>query len=342
MKLDKKIKKYIQGLSEEDLESFLEGLKEKKIEDVSEVEKGDKVILLDKGCYDLHEANPEFMQYLDSEYCVGKIVDYNFLINISWGNTQNGYDLKDCILVKYEHLLVQKEPEVGLNPEELDKVVLKKDVRAEIVSVLKQHNKAQLIFEQWGLGETIEYGKGMTFLFHGPPGTGKTWATTCIAKSLSKEVISVGAQDIQTSEPGGANRAIVNAFKKAKSGKKVLFFDECDSLITIRQNVGMVIGSEINTLLTEIEKFEGILILATNRVESLDSALERRISLIVEFEEPDFTMRKNIWKKLLPEKMPLRRGITVTTLAEHKLTGGQIKNVILNAARMAASEDLRS
>lgn len=124
--------------------------------------------------------------------------------------------------------------------------------------------------------------------------------------------------------------------------KKVLFLDECDSLITVRSNVGMVLGSEINTLLTEIEKFEGVLILATNRADTLDPALERRISLLVEFEEPDYEMRREIWDKLIPEKMPLGKGVSKDSLAEYKLTGGQIKNVILNAARMAASKEQKS
>ena len=234
----------------------------------------------------------------------------------------------------------KKEP---INFKPLDKLVIDEKVKNEIISVLKQQDNAIKIFEEWGLGELIEYGKGMTFMFHGKPGTGKTYAAQLIAKCFGQELLILGAAEIQTSEPGGANRNIQNAFKTAKQGKgKVLFLDECDSLITSRQNVGMIIGSEINTLLTEIERFEGVCILATNRIGFMDEALHRRISLIVEFPEPNFDARLMIWNKLLPPKMPLEKKVKVETLAEYKLTGGLIKNVILQAARLAcANESLK-
>jgi SpoVK/Ycf46/Vps4 family AAA+-type ATPase len=217
-------------------------------------------------------------------------------------------------------------------------LVLKDSVKEEITAVLKQHENVKKLFEDWGLGEVIEYGKGMTFLFYGPPGTGKTWAANCIAKALGKELLVVGSAEIQTSEPGGANRAIQAAFKSGKD--KVLLLDECDSLITSRNDVGMIIGSEINTLLTEIEKSTGVTILTTNRIETLDEALERRIALIVEFPEPNQEERLQIWNKLIPQKLPLEKDVDLEKLSGYKLTGGQIKNVILQAARLAISDEL--
>lgn len=230
-----------------------------------------------------------------------------------------------------------KEKSTKVDLEKLEALVLNESAKQEIVALLKQHEHGTKLFEEWGLGETIEYGKGMTFLFHGGPGTGKTWGANCIAKSLGKKLSVISAAEIQSSEPGGANRAIQAAFRDAK--KKVLLLDECDSLITSRSQVGMIIGSEINTLLTEIEKFEGVCILTTNRIETLDEALERRIALIVEFPNPNFEARVGIWERLLPAKMPLGKDVKVKTLAEFSLTGGQIKNVILQAARMAVANN---
>jgi SpoVK/Ycf46/Vps4 family AAA+-type ATPase len=224
-----------------------------------------------------------------------------------------------------------------LNKKELDRLIIEDEKREEIEAVLKQHKFADKIFEEWGLGETIEYGKGMTMLFWGPPGTGKTWGATCISKALGKELQVVNPSMIQSSEPGGANRAIEAAFAEAKESDKVLFFDECDGLICNRENVGMIIGSEINTLLTCIEQFEGVCILCTNMIGSLDKALERRISLIIEFAEPNEEARTLIWGKMLPSKMPLEKGVTPKSLAKTELTGGQIKNVILGAARKAVA-----
>jgi len=205
--------------------------------------------------------------------------------------------------------------------------------------VIKQQKFGNKIFEEWGLGETIEYGKGMTMLFHGAPGTGKTHGGICIAKCLGKELLVITPSQIQSSEPGGANRAIEAAFAEATTNDKVLFFDECDGLICKRENVGMIIGSEINTLLTSIEKFEGVCILCTNMIGNLDEALERRLSLIQEFPKPDRPTREIIWGKMIPSKMPVEDGVTAAWLSKSKLTGGQIKNVLLSAARRAVSDN---
>ncbi len=169
----------------------------------------------------------------------------------------------------------------------LDALILNQPSKDSIRAVLKQQKHAGKIFDEWGLGEVLEYGKGMTFLFYGSPGTGKTHAANCIAKAMGSKLLTIGAAEIQTSEPGGANRNIQNAYKSAKQNKQVLFLDECDSLITNRGEVGMILGGEINTLLTEIEKFEGVCILATNRIQHLDEALERRISLIAVKNSPN-------------------------------------------------------
>ena len=225
-----------------------------------------------------------------------------------------------------------------LDLKQLDKLVINSESKNLIISVVKQHTYHVKLFDEWGLGEKVEYGRGMTFMFYGPPGTGKTWAARCIAQALGQELLIVGAAEIQTSEPGGANRNIQMAFQNATDEGKVLFLDECDSLITVRNDVGMVLSSEINTLLTEIEKFEGVLILATNRVETLDEALERRISLIIEFDEPSFQEREAIWTYMLPKKMPTK--VTPTDLASFKLTGGQIKNALLQAARLALADEV--
>lgn len=240
---------------------------------------------------------------------------------------------------KWLELADTKPKVIKFDLKELDALIIEDQVREEIEAVLKQHKNGSKIFDDWGLGETIEYGKGMTFLFYGPPGTGKTWGAHCIGKVVGQELLTIGAAEIQSQEPGAANRNIQDAFKAAKEEGKILFIDECDSLITNRSDVGMILGGEINTLLTEIEKAEGIVILATNRIENLDEALERRIGLIVEFPEPNHGQRKAIFEKMLPKKMPLDKDVDPLKLADYKLTGGQIKNVILQAARLAMSAE---
>lgn len=305
---------------------------------------GDEIVIIEGGEYAEKHPSKYPVWGKDGKFEVGVIDDIDddgeMSVNFDGeaGKVAFYIDADDGRGLKIELFSkVRETKEVKLKMDELDKLVLSDDYKSEIISVLKQFENRKLIFENWGLKETIEYGLGMTFLFHGIPGTGKTWAATCISKSLGMQLHVVSASQIQTSEPGGANRNIENAFKKASNS--VLFLDECDSLITARNHVGMILGSEINTLLTEIEKFEGILIMATNRIESLDEALERRISLILEFKMPTHDERKDIWEKLIPKKMPLARDVKVAELAQESLTGGQIKNALLQAARLAVASD---
>lgn len=225
-----------------------------------------------------------------------------------------------------------------LDEKSLDALVLEGSVKKEIMAVLKQHENSGKLFDEWGLGETIEYGRGMSMMFWGGPGTGKTWGAHCIAKALGTTLLQISVAEIQSSEPGAAERNLQEAFKTAKDEGKVLFLDECDSLITTRADLGMVLAGQVNCLLTEIEKFEGVTILATNRIETMDEALERRLALIVEFPFPKYAQRTEIWRKMLPKKLPLAEGLTPEVLAQPKFSGGQIKNIILQAARLAVAE----
>lgn len=254
---------------------------------------------------------------------------------------------KDYSHARYEEAVKQgvltvirnKNPKVAFDPKQLDKVVLSADAREDIIAVMSQASKRDLIFNTWGLGETIEYGQGIGMLFYGGPGTGKTWAAHCIAKSLGQELMVVTTGQIQSSLAGQTNKNIENAFKAARENNHILFMDECDSFISDRKHLGMILSSEINTILTCIEKSEGITILATNKIDSLDPALERRLALIMEFPKPTKAQRVTIWETLIPKTMPLGKGVDAHTLAEHMLTGGMIKNVLLSAARLAASSD---
>jgi AAA+ superfamily predicted ATPase len=303
---------------------------------------GIMVCLVNEGQYVMNHTNPTWGRYEGSKI-KGRIMSCSFSsMRIEWENGQsNGYEASHCVIG-----IIRTAPLVKPKPKpadftKLDRVVVATEVREEVEAVLKQHENRDKMFKDWGL-EEIGYGKGMTFLFYGGPGTGKTWMATCIGEAMGVEILSIGAAEIQSSEPGGANRAIQAAFKECKDKGKILFIDECDSLITSRNDVGMILGGEINTLLTEIEKTEGIVILATNRIENLDAALERRISLIVEFPEPTFEQRQVIWEKTIPKKMPLNKDVKLDKLSEYKLTGGQIKNAVLQAARLALAEDAKA
>jgi len=291
------------------------------------------------------EANPYWG--VNGEYIAGTVqaVDPRDLnVIVIWDNgRRNRYHASRSRLAPLDDAPKPKgkmfSKKVELDATKLEPLVIDAEVKMEIVALLQQHKHAKKIFEDWGLAEVIEYGRGMTLMFWGGPGTGKTFGARCIAKALGKQLLVIGAAEIQSSEPGGANRAIQQAFETAAKENKVLFIDECDSLIANRANLGMILASEINTLLTEIEKTEGVVILATNRISDMDSALERRLSLIIEFHDPTQKQREAIWQGLLPKKMPLGDDVKIEELAEYELTGGLIKNVVLQSARLAVAED---
>lgn len=222
----------------------------------------------------------------------------------------------------------------------IDTVVISKEKKDQILEAISQKNNTDLIFKVWGFEEVFEKGTAISLLFYGIPGTGKTLMAQAISEELGMKFEIIGAAEIQTSEPGGAERKIKEIFKKAGKDTVVLL-DECDSLLMDRNQVGHIMSSQINTLLSEIERFEGVVIFTTNRLGRLDPALERRISGKIEFEFPDEKARKKIWERMLPKKAPLAKDVDFNQLAEYPVTGGSIKNCVLNAARRAAFKGLK-
>lgn len=223
---------------------------------------------------------------------------------------------------------------------DFDSVVIEDEKRAQILEALEQINQQDLIFKTWGFAGTIEKGRGVSLLFHGPPGTGKTLMAQAIADKLDYKLKVISTADIQSGSPGESERNIRKHFKEAKNGKTILLFDECDSLIYTRTGVGPILGAQINELLSQIERYRGITVFTTNRLGTLDEAMNRRLALKLEFAMPSPEQREKIWKRMFPENAPLAKDVNWTRLAGVELTGGYIKNAVLRAARKAAVQDL--
>lgn len=221
---------------------------------------------------------------------------------------------------------------------DFDTVIIEDEKRKQILEALEQVNQADLIFTKWGFGKTIEKGKGVSMLFYGPPGTGKTLMAQAIANKLGYKLSVISTADIESSAPGEAERNIRKHFKDAKGGKTILLFDECDSLIYTRTHVGAIMGAQINELLSQIERFDGITIFTTNRLGTLDEAVNRRLALKLEFAMPTQDQRAEIWQRMFPTECPVDKKIDWNRLAVVEVSGGYIKNAVLRAARMAATE----
>lgn len=221
-----------------------------------------------------------------------------------------------------------EEPKVSL-----EQVVLEPDSKRRILSVVEQHGRYLSCRKEWGFDEVIRYGRGILMLFHGVPGTGKTMMAHAIAKHMNKRILNV---DIPTFlQHHDTERFLPGLFREARLQNAILFFDECEALFGSRSYGNMA----MTVLLTELERFEGVAILATNLPEVLDPALDRRILVKVRFPEPDRESRLAIWKKHIPDKAPLADDVDLGELADRfEMTGGYIKNAVLMAVAAAVHD----
>lgn len=231
-----------------------------------------------------------------------------------------------------------------INKEAWDKVALDPVSKFELLSAIHQYTHGHRLFDEWGLGEIVKRGKGVGILLYGPPGTGKTQTANIIAEYLGRELMQKDAADLQGSLAGMSEQFVKAMFKDATTRNAVIFIDECDTLICNRNGAHMMewkVGI-ISQLLIGIENFQGIIILATNRLDSLDPALNRRLAAKIELPYPDEKTRHHIWKIHIPEKLPVSKKIDFKKLAKaFILSGGEIKNAVLSAARTASMEECK-
>lgn len=218
----------------------------------------------------------------------------------------------------------------------LEDLVLSESARSQLEMLISQLEHSSVLLDDWGFRETLPYGRGATMIFSGPPGVGKTACAEGIAHRLGRPILSINYSEIQNCFVGETEKNIVAVFREAAENDAVLFWDEADAIFFDRDSAYRSWEvRQVNVLLQELEHFEGVCILCTNRKLTLDPALERRISLKVEFERPTRPMREQIWRKLVPQKLPLAADVNFECLARHEMSGGEIKNALLNAARIA-------
>lgn len=224
----------------------------------------------------------------------------------------------------------------------LAEVVLPSEVRDRIGHLVRFAENRSTILDQWGYGEIHGRSGHSTALFAGPPGTGKTMAAHGVARELGKSILLVSYPEVVSKWVGDTEKNLLGLFQEARTQDAVLVFDEADALFYTRVSVSNAtdqsFNREVNVLLQEVERFEGVLILTTNRAEGLDPAFERRISVRAHFPLPDAHLRREIWRRHLPEQAPIAPDVDLEALArEFVLSGGHIKNATLRAAVSAAA-----
>jgi SpoVK/Ycf46/Vps4 family AAA+-type ATPase len=222
-------------------------------------------------------------------------------------------------------------------------LVLPNDRLALLQEICSQVEQRHRVFSDWGFDRKLSHGKGLSVLFSGPSGTGKTMAAEVMARELRLDIYKVDLSGVVSKYIGETEKNLARIFGHAEDGNAILFFDEADALFGKRTEVSdahdRYANIETSYLLQKMEEYDGMVILASNLRQNMDDAFVRRLRFIVEFPFPSVQSRREIWRSHLSGDAPRSDGIDFDLLAERfKIAGGNIKNVVLNAAFLAAAD----
>jgi ATP-dependent 26S proteasome regulatory subunit len=205
-----------------------------------------------------------------------------------------------------------------------------------IVAHVRQRAK---VYDNWGFRAKSARGLGISALFTGSSGTGKTMASEVLANELNLDLYRIDLSQVVSKYIGETEKNLRRVFDVAERGGAVLLFDEADALFGKRSEVkdshDRHANIEVSYLLQRMEEYSGLAILTTNMKKALDKAFLRRIRFFVQFPFPDMEQRTEIWRCIFPADTPVK-GLRHEQLAQLNVAGGNIRNVALNAAFLAA------
>ena len=220
-------------------------------------------------------------------------------------------------------------------------LVLPSDRLAQLHEMCSGVRFAPIVFEQWGFDRKLSSGKGVNVLFAGAPGTGKTMAAEVLATDLGLDLYKIDLSALVSKYIGETEKNLEKIFREGHTSNAILFFDEADSIFGKRSEVkdshDRYANMEISYLLQRMEEYDGIVILATNLRKNMDEAFVRRMRGAIEFPMPEEVDRLEIWRRTFPVEAPLDPHADLAFLARaFKFSGGNIKNIVLEAAFLAA------
>jgi AAA+ superfamily predicted ATPase len=222
-------------------------------------------------------------------------------------------------------------------------IVLPPDAVAQLHEICQRVVYRRRVLDDWGFDRKLSFGKGISALFTGPSGTGKTMAAEILATELGLDLYKIDLSGVVSKWIGETEKNLDRIFTAAENANAILFFDEADALFgkrsEVRDSHDRYANVEISYLLQKMEEYEGIAILATNLRANLDEAFIRRLTFSVPFPFPDEESRRRIWAGIWPAATPLALEADAGVLAKQfKLNGGNIKNIALAAAAQAAAD----
>lgn len=215
-----------------------------------------------------------------------------------------------------------------------------KELMHQICSQILYRNQV----EAWGFYKKSSYGNGISAVFYGAPGTGKTMAAQVMGKELSMETYKIDLSQLVSKYIGETEKNLNQLFSRAREHRAILFFDEADALFAKRSSVessnDRYANMETGYLLQKFEEYDGIVILATNFINNIDEAFKRRIKFFVRFTFPDRSTRLRLWNSMIPDTAHVEEHLLLEHYASRfELSGSDIKAVVTSSAYIAASQD---
>jgi hypothetical protein len=214
--------------------------------------------------------------------------------------------------------------------------VAQQSLLREVAAQIKQRS---MVYDTWEFARRGANGLGIAALFAGASGTGKTLAAEVLARELQLDLYRIDLSQVVSKYIGETEKNLRRVFTAAEAGGAILLFDEADALFGKRSEVkdshDRYANIEVSYLLQRMEAYRGLAILTTNLRGSIDSAFLRRIRFVIQFPFPDLAQRLEIWRRMFPPKLPTA-GLDWDKLARLNITGGNIRNIVLNAAFLAA------
>lgn len=224
----------------------------------------------------------------------------------------------------------------------IDDLKIPESQKQNLYAICAQVQHRQLVYDDWEMEKKFSYGRNVSALFVGAPGTGKTMAVHVLSSMLNLPLYKIDLSQVVDKYIGETEKKLEEIFNLAEKSNTILFFDEADSIFGKRSEVNdakdKYANTEVSYILQRIEQYDGIVILASNYKKNIDEAFMRRMRYLVEFPIPDVETRKEIWCSSFTDQVP-KEELDFDFLAEnYELAGGIIKNIALNAVFMAAQQ----
>lgn len=315
---------------------------------IDELSKKEQLKFWELFTQDFSVSDKDFIQLLVNKYHfnVGEIKNAvkkaNLLLSSQTSNVKNEKILEKACQSSCEklyslgtHYVVQSYT--------WDDLILEKEQKFILKHACNYIKLSHIVYENWGYNQKLPYGCNLSILMEGPSGTGKTMAAQVIANELGLLLYKVDIAKTVSKYIGETEKNLNEIFDEAQRCHAILFIDEMDTFFgkrtEIKDSHDKYANIETSFLLQKLESYQGILLLATNYLKNIDEAFVRRIKFIIHFTLPDEENRKKLWYTMFPKEAPKDESIDFDFLAKKfPLSGGTIKNIVLKAAFLAASQ----